>query len=73
MLAYFLNSDHISFEFTPFVNFISNYIYTEKMQDANGNDVIIDPSDPVPAFKFTQGNAQAFRWRDFLRFSPASI
>ena len=24
--AYFLNSDHISFEFTPFVNFISNYI-----------------------------------------------
>ena len=28
--AYFLNSDHISFEFTPFVNFISNYIYTEK-------------------------------------------
>lgn len=68
--AYFLNSDHISFEFTPFVNFISNYIYTEKMQDANGNDVIIDPSDPVPAFKFTQGNAQLFGGEIFLDFHP---
>lgn len=68
--AYFLNSDHISFEFTPFVNFISNYIYTEKMQDANGNDVIIDPNDPVPAFKFTQGNAQLFGGEVFLDFHP---
>ena len=68
--AYFLNSDHITFEFTPFVNFISNYIYTEKMQDAKGNDVIIDPSDPVPAFKFTQGNAQLFGGEIFLDFHP---
>ena len=68
--AYFLNSDHVSFEFTPFVNFISNYIYTEKMQDANGNDVIIDPSDPVPAFRFTQGNAQLFGGEVFLDFHP---
>ena len=68
--AYFLNSDHVSFEFTPFVNFISNYIYTEKMQDANGNDVIIDPSDPVPAFRFTQGNAQLFGGEIFLDFHP---
>ena len=68
--AYFLNSDHVSFEFTPFVNFISNYIYTEKMQDANGNDVIIDPNDPVPAFKFTQGNSQLFGGEVFLDFHP---
>ena len=68
--AYFLNSDHISFEFTPFVNFISNYIYTEKMQDANGNDVIIDTNDPVPAFRFTQGNAQLFGGEIFLDFHP---
>ena len=68
--AYFLNSDHISFEFTPFINFISNYIYTEKMQDANGNDVIVDPNDPVPAFKFTQGNAQLFGGEIFLDFHP---
>ena len=68
--AYFLNSDHISFEFTPFINFISNYIYTEKMQDANGNDVIIDPNDPVPAFRFTQGNAQLFGGEIFLDFHP---
>ena len=65
-----LSWSDISFEFTPFVNFISNYIYTEKMQDANGNDVIVDPNDPVPAFKFTQGNAQLFGGEIFLDFHP---
>ena len=69
-VAYFLNSDHITFEFTPFINFISNYIYTEKLQDANGNDVIIDPSNPVPAFKFTQGNAQLFGGEIFVDIHP---
>jgi iron complex outermembrane recepter protein len=28
-LAYFLNSEHIALELTPFANFISNYIYTK--------------------------------------------
>ena len=69
-VAYFLNSDHITFEFTPFINFISNYIFTEKLQDANGNDIIIDPSDPVPAFKFTQGNAQLFGGEVFIDVHP---
>ena len=68
--AYFLNSDHISFEFTLFVNFISKLYLYRKMQDANGNDVIIDPNDPVPAFRFTQGNAQLFGGEIFLDFHP---
>lgn len=66
-VAYFLNSDHVTFEFTPFINFISNYIFTEKMQDASGNDVIIDN---VPAFKFTQGNAQLFGGEIFIDIHP---
>ena len=40
------------------------------MQDANGNDVIVDPNDPVPAFKFTQVNAQLFGGEIFLDFHP---
>lgn len=66
-LAYFLNSDHVTFEFTPFINFISNYIFTEKLQDASGNEVIIDN---VPAFKFTQGNAQLFGGEIFVDIHP---
>lgn len=66
-VAYFLNSDHVTFEFTPFINFISNYIFTEKMQDASGNEVIIDD---VPAFKFTQGNAQLFGGEIFVDIHP---
>lgn len=56
-VAYFLNTDHLTFEATPFVNFISNYIYSRKLSSTSGGDSIPDPSDPVPAFKFAQGNA----------------
>ena len=66
-LAYFLDSDHVTFEFTPFVNFISNYIFTEKMQDASGNELMIDDA---PAFKFTQGNAQLFGGEIFIDVHP---
>ena len=69
-VAYFLNSDHITFELTPFVNYISNYIFTEKLQYVNGNDVIIDPNNPVPVFKFTQGNAQLFGGEVFIDVHP---
>jgi iron complex outermembrane receptor protein len=55
-IAYFLHSEHISFEFTPFVNIISNYIFTEKLSSVFGGDSIPDPSAPAPAFIFTQGN-----------------
>lgn len=56
-LAYFLNTDHLTIELTPFVNFISNYIYSSKLSSVSGGDSIPDPSEPAPAFKFTQGNA----------------
>ena len=56
-VAYFLNTDHLTFEATPFVNFISNYIYSRKLSSFMGGDSIPNPTDPVPAFKFAQGNA----------------
>ncbi len=56
-LAYFLNSDHVTFEFTPFANFISNYIFSKKLISSVGGDSIPDHSDPTSAYKFTQGNA----------------
>lgn len=68
--AYFLNSEHIALEFTPFVNFISNYIYSNKLTDSLGNDIIIDPSDPAPAFEFTQGNATLFGGEIYLDIHP---
>jgi iron complex outermembrane receptor protein len=55
-LAYFLNSDHVTFELTPFVNLISNYIFSEKLTSVYGGDSIPDPDEPTPAFKFTQSS-----------------
>jgi iron complex outermembrane recepter protein len=52
------SSDHISAEVSLFQNNINNYIYTEKLLAKDGTDSIPDPSEPVPAYEFIQGNAQ---------------
>ena len=69
-LAYFINSDHVVFELTPFVNFISNYIYTNKLTDSLGNDIILNPEDPAPAFEFTHGNATLWGGEIYLDVHP---
>jgi iron complex outermembrane recepter protein len=69
-LAYFKDTEHLTFEFTPFVNLISNYIFTEKLIDANGNEVIKDPNDPAPAYQFKQGNATLTGGEIYLDFHP---
>lgn len=69
-LAYFVNSDHLTFEITPFSNRISNYIFSEKLTSVFGGDSIPDPSDPAPAFKFTQGNAILFGGEIYVDIHP---
>ncbi len=69
-LAYFLNSDHVTFELTPFANFISNYIFSEKLTSVAGGDSIPNPSDNIPAYKFTQGNAQLLGSEIYVDIHP---
>ncbi len=69
-LGYFLNSDHISLELTPFVNFINNYIYPEKLTSTVGGDSIPDSDDAAPAFKFTKGDAILMGGELYLDIHP---
>ncbi len=69
-IAYFINADHVTLEFTPFANLISNYIFSEKITSAFGGDSIPDPSEPTPAYKFTQGNATLFGGEIYLDVHP---
>ena len=69
-LAFFLNSDHVTFEFTPFTNFISNYIFSGKLTSAFGGDSIPDLTDPTPAYKFTQGDATLIGGEIYLDIHP---
>jgi iron complex outermembrane receptor protein len=69
-LGYFINSDHLSLEVTPFVKFISNYIFAEKLATSTGGDSIPDPADPAPAFRFTRGNATLFGGELYIDFHP---
>ena len=69
-IAYFFNADHLTFEFTPFVNFISDYIFSEKLTAAIGGDSIPYPADPSPAFKFSKGDATLIGGEIYLDVHP---
>jgi len=51
------NARHVSAEVSLFRNNIDHYIFTEKLQAKNGMDSIPNPSEPVPAYQYTQGKA----------------
>ena len=55
-IAYFLNTKHVVIECSPFVNYVSNYIYARKSNDSISNTIPMDPSDPAEVFEFAQGN-----------------
>lgn len=53
-----VNKEHFLFEFTPFVNHISNYIYFRKLSSVLGGDSIITrDGENVWAFTYDQANA----------------
>ena len=69
-IAYLVNTDHVTFELTPFANFISDYIFSEKLSSALGGDSIPDLDNPAPAFKFAQGNATLVGGEIYLDVHP---
>lgn len=69
-VAYYLNSEHITLQVSPFINFISHYSFIEKLQDADGNDIFPDPSDPSPAFEYTSGKATLWGGELYLDLHP---
>ncbi len=55
--AFGVNTEHISAELDVFDNSINHFIYESKLNSVSGGDSIIDSANPIPTFKFTQGNA----------------
>lgn len=72
-VSYDVETPFITFTISPFANFISNYIYAEKMQNSMGADSIPDPSDPAPAFQYIQGNAVLLGGEIALNIHPKNI
>lgn len=54
-----LELKHLSLTASPFINYISNYIFLEKLASISGGDSLtIAEGEPYPTFKFTQGKAR---------------
>lgn len=70
-IGYFLNTDHVTLEVTPFVNLIQDYIFLEKLTSTIGGDSIPDLEDPGSvAFRYNQGNATLYGGEVFLDIHP---
>jgi iron complex outermembrane receptor protein len=67
------DSDHVSFETGLFYNKIDNYIFLQKLTSSAGGDSIPDPADPVPGFKYVQGNAHLYGGEVVLDVHPHPI
>ncbi|MEW6467823.1 MAG: TonB-dependent receptor [Bacteroidota bacterium] len=56
-LAFGLNTEHVSAELDLFYNGIDHFIYAEKLYSVLGGDSVMNAGEPVPVFKYTQGDA----------------
>jgi iron complex outermembrane receptor protein len=72
-IAYFNSSVNYTFEFTPFINFVSNYIFTQKLRNVLGGDSIVNPNNSYPAIKYVQGNAVLVGGELYVNFHPSAI
>ncbi len=61
-------SDHISWNIDIFNNFISNYIFNQKLQNHTGQDSVILIGNQT--FKFQQAKAQLYGWEANLDIHP---
>jgi iron complex outermembrane recepter protein len=69
-LAFMRRSKHISLDISPFANFVSQYIYSQKLLNASGLDSFPDPNENAPAFQFTQANATLLGGEIYLDIHP---
>jgi iron complex outermembrane receptor protein len=49
---------------------IDHYIYTQKLTDSQGDEIIFDPTDPAPAFGFVQDKATLLGGEIYLDIHP---
>lgn len=68
--AFGINSEHVSAEADLFYNTITNFIYLKKLYSISGNDSIIDPAQPLPVFRYSQGRAVLFGGEAVIDIHP---
>lgn len=62
------NSEHIYIEVSGFLNYLQNYIYTERMRNTSGTDSMIDNNFLV--YKYSQNNALLYGFEAVIDIHP---
>lgn len=68
--AFGINTDHISGEADLFYNHVSHFIYTSKLNSVFGGDSLVDVSNPIPTFQYSQGDAVISGGEIMIDFHP---
>lgn len=63
-MGYYLDSEHLTLEITPFINFIQNYIYIQRLEDQPEED------NSISNYGFTSGNATLYGGEVYTDFHP---
>lgn len=69
-LTYNFNNEHLQIDISPFANYVSNFIYTEKLLNNSGKDSVLTPNDPAPVFLYSQKNAKLLGSEIFIHYHP---
>jgi iron complex outermembrane receptor protein len=69
--AFFMESKHISFSFSPFLNWVKNYVFAEKLLAINGGDsLIVGDEEDVHVYQYRQNAALLYGGEVYLDFHP---
>lgn len=63
-LGYYLHTEHVTFEITPFLNFMENYIFIQRLENHPINE------ENISTYEFTSGNATLYGGEFYLDFHP---
>lgn len=69
-LGMYFASEHITFELTPFINFIDNYIYLQQKRDLQNNTILINSEHNLPVYEFTSGNSSLYGAEVYFDIHP---
>ncbi len=69
-LGYYLDSKHATLEITPFVNFIGDYVFIQRLTDEEEAERIPEHDASVSGYEYTSGDAVLYGGEIYFDFHP---
>ncbi len=68
--GYYMDSKHWTLEVTPFVNYIKNYVFIQRLSPEEEQELIPDLDDSVSGYEYASGDAVLYGGEVYLDLHP---